>query len=535
VGSAFRWTKGPTGFEATRRLARMCRDPRPAMWVAGALLFTVLATANAAGYRYGVSDQAFYIPAILRAIDPQLYPRDAVLIESQARLLLLDEAIGSVVRSTGISLPAVFALGYFASIALIWVALTAIGVSLYRSTWTTAALVLALTMRHRIPKTSANSFEAYFHPRVLAFAFGLCAVAALLRRRRLAAIALAGVSILVHPTTGLIFIGLIATALLVIDRRLRPWISATAVVGVVGVTWALMFGPLRDGSILMDETWRRVLAPRDFIFPADWPAWAWAANLALYATWLWSYIHRRRHARATPEDAGLLIGGGVLVLAFLVTLPLVHLGVAFFVQLQISRVFWVVDVLATVYVLSAIEVLRARAVRALALILLGVASMRGVYILWVEHPERPLFEFTIRDSPWMMAMRWLADRPCDVHVLADPGHAWKYGTSVRVAAARDVLLEAVKDSAIAMYSRPIAMRVLARSADIGDFDALTEERAQELAAKYELDYLVATRELKLPIEYRNTRFIVYRVPGGRQVRSVQGGQGAGCYSSDKSH
>ena len=36
----------------------------------GGVLFVLLATANGAGYRYGVSDQAFYIPVVARALDP---------------------------------------------------------------------------------------------------------------------------------------------------------------------------------------------------------------------------------------------------------------------------------------------------------------------------------------------------------------------------------------------------------------------------------------------------------------------------------
>ena len=50
-------------------------------------------------------------------------------------------------------------------------------------------------------------------------------------------------------------------------------------------------------------------------------------------------------------------------------------------------------------------------------------------------------------------------------MLADPGHAWKYGTSVRVAGERDVYLEEVKDVALALYSRDVAMRVLGRIQD----------------------------------------------------------------------
>ena len=53
--------------------------------------FAVLATLNAGGYRYGVSDQAFYIPAILHHLDPSLYPRDWAMIGAQGRYFLFDE------------------------------------------------------------------------------------------------------------------------------------------------------------------------------------------------------------------------------------------------------------------------------------------------------------------------------------------------------------------------------------------------------------------------------------------------------------
>ena len=59
-----------------------------------------------------------------------------------------------------------------------------------------------------------------------------------------------------------------------------------------------------------------------------------------------------------------------------------------------------------------------------------------------------------------------------------------------MSAARDVFLEEVKDSAIAIYSRDVAQRVVERTAAIGDFAALTPEHARALAAKYDLDYLV---------------------------------------------
>ena len=61
----------------------------------GGILFVLLATANGAGYRYGVSDQAFYIPVVEHAINPETFPRDASLIDAQGRLMLTDEIIAA--------------------------------------------------------------------------------------------------------------------------------------------------------------------------------------------------------------------------------------------------------------------------------------------------------------------------------------------------------------------------------------------------------------------------------------------------------
>jgi hypothetical protein len=127
----------------------------------------------------------------------------------------------------------------------------------------------------------------------------------------------------------------------------------------------------------------------------------------------------------------------------------------------------------------------------------------------VEHADRSLVQRDLVDDDWTDVMRHVAQLPVSTHVLADPGHAWKYGTSVRVAASRDVYLEDVKDSAIAMYSREVAERVVARKRDLPDFARLTADAARALAIKYDLDVLVIDRELPLVQIYRNNRFLLY--------------------------
>jgi hypothetical protein len=475
--------------------------------VGGGILFLLLATANGAGYRYGVSDQAFYIPVVEHAINPETFPRDASLIDAQGRLMITDEIIAAVVRLTSLPLDAIFLAGYLLSVALIGIALVLIGQRVSATPWVVVAILSALTLRHRIPESSANSFEPYFHPRMLAFGVGLLGVAALLRRRTWLSIALVGATALIHVTTGLWFSILIGVALVRLEPALRRLAIAAAVAAAAVGAWALMAGPLRTSMTQMDDVWLQAVAGKDSLFASQWPLWAWIANLALLALLWWAHVRRQGSGRATVEDHALIWGATALVAFFLLTLPFVVARLAFPVQLQISRVFWLVDVLATIYLISLL--VDGRTAKAIAIALMAVSVSRGAYIMLVERPDRALFSIHLAESPWQDAMRWLSRQPVATHVLADPGHSWKYGTSVRVSATRDVFLEDVKDSAIAIYSRDVAHRVVERAAALGDFTTMTPDRARELAAKYDLNYLVAEGRLELPVAYENSQFRIY--------------------------
>ena len=503
-------------------MSEAARWPVPA-WVAGGVLFVLLATANGAGYRYGVADQAFYIPVVTRSLEPAAFPRDAAIIDAEGRLMVIDDMLAVVIRTTGVSLETLYLSGYLVTLTLIWTALVLIGTRVYRSVWATAALAAAFTLRHRIPLTSANSLEPYFLPRTLAFALGALAVAALLRRRSWTAVTLVALCAVIHVTTGLWFAVLIGVALAVLDRNLRRLAIAGAAGALLILSWAATRGPLRAANTTMDATWLQAVASKDSLFATQWPMWVWAANLGLLALLWWAYRWRQRQGLARPEDGALAWGATALAALFVITLPWVAAGWSLVVQFQISRVFWLIDFIATVYVIGVVadtgqyagRTFAVRRPMIVALLLMAVATSRGSYVMLVERPERPLFEGRLADSPWHDAMFWIRRQPLDVHVLADPGHAWKYGTSVRVSAERDVFLEEVKDSALAIYSRDVAARVVERTNAIGDFSALTSDHARDLARRYDLDYLVTTAELPLPLAYRNDQFRIYSITSQR--------------------
>jgi hypothetical protein len=449
-----------------------------------------------------------------------------MLLAAQEPLTSFDEAAAALARVTDLSLPTVFLAAHLLGLAALAAAALAFGHSLFGSRWTTAALVLALSLRHRIPRTGANTLEGSLHPRMLAFAIGVAAVATFLRGRSQIALALAAAAAVLHPTTSLWFVILLVAAVIAADNRMRrPGIALAAIAGVAAA-WALTLGPLRDRLTRMDEAWVLAFASKDYVFPTDWPLDTWAVNGAYVLVILAIFQWRRSLGMVAPREPGLVAGCLVLAAIFLLSLPFVAMRVALAVQLQTSRVFWLLDLFAISYLVwqvveapwRRVYAIAPRRRQQIAVAALAIAALsRGLYVLLVEHPGRPLVERNLHADSWTDAMNWIRTTPMGTHVIADPGHAWRFGTSVRVSGERDVYLEEVKDAAVALYSRDVAVRVVERTAAIGDFSALTSAGVQDLARRYELDLFVSERSFDLPVAYENERFTVYRLqPAARK-------------------
>ena len=496
---------------------------RPAAWIALAIVaFAVVVTANSAGYRYGVSDQAYYVPAILAKLTPGLFPRDVAMLEAQGRFSVFDDVLALVVRATGLSLPALFAIGYACTVVLFAGATLLIGRAVYHSAWSGAALLAALALRHQVLGTGVNSFEGYFHPRVLAFAVGMLAVAALLRGRRGSAAAAAVASIVIHPTTGAWFALWVAVSLLVNAGGRRLFWTASVVLALGVVATAAGGSALGGSFIVMDDAWLDAIRSKRYLFPTSWAAGTWAVNalgtLAVVGVYGW----RRRTGRVMPGERGVVWGCLALVAVFLASLPFIAAHLAIAVQLQTSRVFWHVELLATVYLVWALVDVPlergapwALAGRTLVIVLAAAGIARGCYILRVQF-DRPLARVGLVQDDWEQMAAWArtATRP-SASFLVDPQHVGRYGVSFRIAAARDVYLEAVKDSAMATYSRVTALDVVERQKAVPAFDALDADAARRLASRYGLDVMITERTMALPELRRVGRFHAYdlRSPG----------------------
>jgi hypothetical protein len=490
--------------------------PSPPRWLlitAGFAIFALVAVANSAGYRFGASDQAFYLPAAARVLDPSLFPRDAALLDTQARLTAADEILAAAFRAggaMGLSAPVVVAIAYLGSLLFLYFAALAFGRALDGSLWTGAALAAMLTLRHAVPYSGVNTLEAYFHPRLVVFAAGVFSLAWVIRGRIWPALALTAVSTLLHPTTALWFVMLIGVAVMVSRPAARRPLAICAVVAMPLAAWAVTAGPLNGRLVRMDAEWLAAIGTKDYLFPDRWPTYAWLINLA-YPVLIGVLLYaRRRSGRLTPMQLGIGAGALVLFLIFLLSLPFNAQRIALAVQLQIPRTFWMLDFLAAALIVSWLVQRAKRHAIAVTSAIVLVAVLRGLYIMTVEFPERPLVRIDLPDDDWKDVMTRARATPKGTHWLVHPGHTYLYGSSVRVAANRDVFHEEVKDAAVAMYDRQVAARVLERANAMGDFSTLDAPRARALGARYDLDYLVTeSRNLDLPNVYSNARFVIY--------------------------
>jgi hypothetical protein len=317
-----------------------------------------------------------------------------------------------------------------------------------------------------------------------------------------------------HPTTALWFAIWVAVATSVNEPRWRvPLLTGTCVAALVGV-WLVTAGPLAGRLVIMDAAWLATLETKDYLFPLEWPAHAWILNLASAPVILFVYRRRYLTGSLAAAEPGLVWGVLSLLLVFAIALPLNAARVALIIQLQIPRVFWMLDFLAIVYLVWAIAEGTTASVRRgqiAALAIAAVSASRSAYIKFVKFPDRPVAEIGIADNEWGRVMAWARATPPDTGWMTHPAHAVKYGTSLRVAAERDVFVEAVKDVAIGMYERDVAMRTRDRLAELEGFDDMTPERARTLAARYGMDFLVTTGQLDLPLAYSSGSLRVYRL------------------------
>src|SRR5579864_1153678 len=185
---------------STRSILRRARpgadwSPRN---LAPIMLLTIIAFL-VMGYHPGLEDDAFYLAAIKRDLNPALFPHDADFFRVQFQATIFDKLIALSIRITHLPIAWVSLLWQVAALFLVLHGCWRISRRCFdRPAQWAAVTTIALLLTLPVSGIGINLSDQYLHPRTLATAAILAAIVAVLDRRLLRAGVLLFIAFVVH-------------------------------------------------------------------------------------------------------------------------------------------------------------------------------------------------------------------------------------------------------------------------------------------------------------------------------------------------
>jgi hypothetical protein len=267
--------------------------------LAGLTLLTVAAFLIM-GYHPGLEDDAFYLAAIKRNLNPVLFPHDSDFFRLQFQATIFDKLIALSVRLTHLPVAWAALLWQFAAIFLLLHGCWRIARRCFSQStahWAATGMVAAL-LTLPVSGTAITLADQYLHPRTLATAAILAAIVAVLDRRIWLAGILLAIAFSIHAIMAAFGISFCAFLL---------WnIRSSSPRGTALPAGALMLLPLGWIFEPASDAWRQAAATRSFYRLASWQWYEW---LGVFAPLVLIYIFLRlwqRRLRAEEAASALL-------------------------------------------------------------------------------------------------------------------------------------------------------------------------------------------------------------------------------------
>ena len=421
------------------------------------------------GYHPGLEDDAFYLAAIKKNLNPALFPHDADFFRLQFQATIFDKLIAFSARLTHLPLAWDALLWQLAGILLLlhgcWrIARRCFSESLAQ--WAGVGLV-AVLLTLPISGIGINLADQYLHPRTLATAAILAAIVAVIDRRLWLAGFLLAVALSIHAIMAAFGISLCAFLLWTLRASPRRGTNiGVAMLLPAGI--AIPFGWIFEPS---SDAWRRAAATRSFYFLTRWQWYEWIGIFAPLLLLIGlSYV--LRHRPRNPGDrlalvplVSAVVGYGIFqtVIGFAIMLP---------PSLERLRPFEPMRYLHLLYLMFFLLgggllgrcVLRRHLYRWALLFVPLVAGM--FYAQLQMFPASPHLElpWIAPQNSWLEAFAWIRQNtPVDSLFALDPHYVELPGEDYhgfRALAERSVLADYVKDGGMAARVPRLAPRWL---------------------------------------------------------------------------
>lgn len=453
---------------------------KPRDWMVLLALTILAVTVN--GYHLGQQDQAIYLPAIKKNLDPGLYPHDAVFFYSQTRWMLFDEFVAGVTRLTRLPLEVVILVLHLATVFLFLLACRKLALRFFLlpvAQWTAVA-TLAIVMLMPVAGTQLQLMERYLHPRNMATVALLFALLAVLDRKP-AALAWLAVAAVMHPTMALL--GLLHLTILF-------WKTP---VPRLGAQPRLMMPLLLLMGV--NPAWHGVLSTRAYLYPLQWQWYEWLGIVAPLAFLGWVAT---THPRCTTPGAEyvarrLLISTGLGLAAAMCISTIAAFDRL--VPAEPMRVFHLTSVFFALLAGGMLGSWLGRRPAMLAVFLLVLAAgMHTALRLEYDNSAVVAWPETGTDNDWAKSYDWIQQHtPRGALFALDPRHMQEEeqdSHGFRALAERSMLADWVKDRAVTALTPTLAYTWREETAARERWDQFGPGDFQRLKEDFGVDWVV---------------------------------------------
>jgi hypothetical protein len=435
------------------------------------LLLAVLAFV-VMGYHPGLEDDAFYLAAIKKNLNPALFPHDADFFRLQFQATIFDKLIAFSVRLTHLPLAWAVLLWQLAAIFLLLHGCWRIARRCFSdgaAQWAAVSLVAALLT---LPVSGTGIFLAdqYLHPRTLATAAVLAAVVAVIDCQLWLAGVLLAVAFSIHAIMA--GFGVIFCAFLWWSLR-ASWRESTVVATFLPLGIVIPFGWIFEPA---SDAWRQAAATRSFYFVSRWAWYEWLGIFAPLALLFALRCFLLRGAKIGDSDSTgettVLVPLVSSLICYGVFQTVVGLGIMLPPSLERLRPFEPMRYLHLLYLLFFLIVGG----------LLGQYVLRRHFYRWallfvslgagMFYAQREMFPATAHlelpgvatQNSWLEAFEWIRQNtPVDSLFALNPRYVELPGEDYhgfRALAERSVLADYVKDGGMAARVPRLAPRWL---------------------------------------------------------------------------
>jgi hypothetical protein len=251
------------------------------------------------GYHPGLEDDAFYLAAIKRNLNPALFPHDADFFRLQFQATIFDKLVALSVRLTRLPIAWTELLWQWAAIFFLLQGCWRIVRRCFSGSsaqWVAVALV-AVLLTLPVSGTGIYLADPYLHPRTLATAAIVAALVEVIDRRFWRAGVLLAIAFCIHAIMASFGISLSAFLWWTM-RKPTPQPDSQANVVLLPIAVAFPLGWIFEPS---SDAWRQAAATRSFYFLAHWQWYEWLGIFAPLALLFGLRLFLQSHRRATPE------------------------------------------------------------------------------------------------------------------------------------------------------------------------------------------------------------------------------------------